>query len=35
MDWIDVAYGRDRKPSVENAVMKFLVPYNVGNFSTS
>jgi len=23
MDWLYVAYGRDRKPSVENAVTKF------------
>jgi hypothetical protein len=35
MDWIDLAQDRDRWQDLVNAVMKFLVPQNAGNFLTS
>jgi hypothetical protein len=35
MDWIELAQDRDRWQTRVNAVMKFRVPYNTGNFLTS
>jgi len=35
MDLIDLAQGRDRWQTLVNAVMKFRVPQNAGNFLTS
>jgi len=35
MDWIDLAEDRNRWWAPANAVMKFQVPYNEGNFLTS
>jgi len=35
MDWIYLAWDRDRWRASVNAVMKLQVPYNAGNFLTS
>ena len=35
MDWIDLAWERDRCPVFVNAVTNFWVPQNLGNFLTS
>ena len=34
-DWIDLAQNRDRTQTRLNAIMKFQVPNNAGNFLTS
>jgi hypothetical protein len=35
LDWIDIARDRDRWRALLNAIIKLLVPLNVGDFSTS
>jgi len=35
VDTIDMVQDTDRQPAVVNAIMKFLVPQNAGNFLTS
>jgi hypothetical protein len=35
MDWINLAWDRDRWRSLVNVVVNHLVPQNVGNFLTS
>jgi len=35
LDWIDLAQDMDRWPTLADAVMKFQVPQNAGNFLTS
>jgi hypothetical protein len=35
MDWIELAQYRNRWQALIKAVMKFRVPQNAGNFSTS
>jgi hypothetical protein len=35
MDWIDMAWDRDRWRAVMSAVMNLQVPQNAGNFLTS
>jgi hypothetical protein len=34
MDWIELAYDRDRRGALMNAVMNLRVPLNVENFLT-
>jgi len=34
MDWIDLAYDRDRLRALGNAITNFGVPYNARNFLT-
>jgi hypothetical protein len=35
MDWIELAYDRDRWPALVNVVIYLRVPYYAGNFLTS